>query len=210
MAGTRSKEDFKNDNYNDHYRNHKFEPIAESNNAHRILARVGWAMDFVENNDVKTVLDLGCLDGYTLLTLAHHYGITGTGVDLSEEGIQIARERSGEGLNFVNTSIEDYLSSTDEKFDLIIMFEVIEHVLDPKDITDMMENLLAPGGSVMITTPDYDGAYGKANYDPLHVRIYTSKPNHFSKDAIPIESIIPKGKKGQELFVNDGLIQLRY
>ena len=63
----------------------------------------------------KTVLDLGCLDGWQLLNLAAS-GIKGIGVDLCPEALEVAKERAkkwGFDLAFIRSSIEEFDAETD-------------------------------------------------------------------------------------------------
>lgn len=44
-------------------------------------------------------------------------------------------------------------------FDIITVFDVIEHVPDPQAFMDRLSQLLAPGGHLILTTPADDGTY---------------------------------------------------
>jgi 2-polyprenyl-3-methyl-5-hydroxy-6-metoxy-1,4-benzoquinol methylase len=52
--------------------------------------------------------------------------------------------------------IEDY--STEERFDLVLMLNIIEHVEDPAAVLEKVAALLAPNGVVLVKTPNYDSA----------------------------------------------------
>lgn len=73
----------------------------------------------------SSVLDVGCGDGAFLYFLKESKGvIKELGVDISDSGVKKAREK---GINAVVRVIDSFDSKT-EKFDYVIMSEVIEHV----------------------------------------------------------------------------------
>lgn len=72
-----------------------------------------------------TLLDIGCGWGCLLEHAARHYGVTGTGVTLSEEQATLAEERC-KGLP-VEIKLEDYRDLTGQ-FDRIASIGMFEHV----------------------------------------------------------------------------------
>lgn len=58
------------------------------------------------------------------------------------------------GHRYFHGRIEDF--ETDDKFDMILMLNLIEHVEDPVGILKQAECLLTPGGIVLLKTPNYD------------------------------------------------------
>lgn len=207
ILGNKAKEDFDPKEYDEHYAHHHFAPMSKYTDSDEVVARVAWVINQVK--DVDKVLDLGCLDGYVLTTLAHKLGIGGVGVDLSSEGIDLAKRRTeghGFDLEFHEQSIED--TDLGEKFKAIFLFEVIEHVKDPQKIYEVIDKHLHKDGSVYVTTPDYEGIYGDINDDPLHLRVYTHKDEDF-ESAISLSKEIGLDRV-KYVSVVDNLIQLEY
>jgi len=56
-------------------------------------------------------------------------------------------------------------------FEMIVSFQVIEHLVDPGPYLDTIARLLAPGGFALITTPNRLQSDGE---NPFHVREYTA------------------------------------
>jgi cyclopropane-fatty-acyl-phospholipid synthase len=71
------------------------------------------------------VLDLGCGFGSFLKYAAEHYGVTGVGVNISEEQIKFAKEAC-QGLP-IEFQLKDY-RDTDGKFDRVIAIGLTEHI----------------------------------------------------------------------------------
>ena len=97
------------------------------------------------------VCDLGCGRGWMASQLRSVGQVTG--VDLSPEGVKIAQAQ-WPGIEFACADILEY--DAPEKFDLIVSSEVIEHIPDaakPRFVDTVARNI-APGGFVVITTPN--------------------------------------------------------
>jgi 2-polyprenyl-6-hydroxyphenyl methylase/3-demethylubiquinone-9 3-methyltransferase len=103
----------------------------------------------------KTALDVGCGAGLLAEPLAR-LGAAVTGLDASAELIAVAREHSAAvGLD-VNYRAGE-LAGLSGQFDLITCMEVIEHVANPDAFTHALANRLAPGGLLIISTPNATG-----------------------------------------------------
>ena len=98
----------------------------------------------------RRLLDVGCGEGQLLRT-AQSEGWDTFGIELSETAVRLCRER---GLAVSKTDFFD--SSLDhERFDGIIMSELIEHVPAPGQFLRRAEELLEPGGILYLTTPNF-------------------------------------------------------
>jgi 2-polyprenyl-3-methyl-5-hydroxy-6-metoxy-1,4-benzoquinol methylase len=176
------EKDFDIDNYEDFYADHHFQPLPDdvAINAHRVMPRVAWAVDVAKETQPKSVLDLGCLEGFAVLTLANHIpSVThGVGVDLSKDGIDLANTRLGmidTKVEFIQDSIEHYLETTEDRFDLITLFEVIEHVKDPAKLLELIDRVKTDDATILISTPDFEApTFGKDDeQNKCHIRLYT-------------------------------------
>lgn len=175
------------------YESHYFQPIddIEALNAHRIFPRVNWALDLAKEFKPKHILDLGCLEGYAALTLAQHVKSvkSGWGVDLSHDGIELAKKRAKDyrlPVKFQEGTIEDFLRSmvkSNKKFDFVMLFEVIEHVKDPKLVLELIDKVKTKDGLVLISTPAFESpTYGKNDVkNKCHVRLYTTHENDYEE-----------------------------
>lgn len=125
------------------------------------------------------LLDIGCGVGDFLLQVKRR-GWEVMGIEPSEDAKIIASNR----LGFKPLDPSQYSSLTDQNFDVITMWHVLEHVDDLKFQTNELLRLLKPGGRLIIALPNYqsfDCQYYKnfwAAWDvPRHL-------NHFSKDCL--------------------------
>jgi 2-polyprenyl-3-methyl-5-hydroxy-6-metoxy-1,4-benzoquinol methylase len=190
MVGNSKHNDktFNEDIYEEFYEDHHFEPLSERDalNAHEVIPRFGWAFDIIDDLHPDRVLDLGCLDGSFVLTVGHNVGCDVTGVDLTKDGIEIAKRRAKQhGINgdFYQGTIEDFLEKTTKKWPVITCFEVLEHVKDPKRLLKLIDDHLEPGGSVLVSTPAFESPYYGADDEEnkCHIRLYTTKDEDYEK-----------------------------
>jgi 2-polyprenyl-6-hydroxyphenyl methylase/3-demethylubiquinone-9 3-methyltransferase len=103
----------------------------------------------------KSALDVGCGAGLLAEPLAR-LGATVTGIDAAPEVIAVAREHAaGQGLE-IDYRVGDVqqLAGT---FDLVTSMEVIEHVADPAAFLKALAARLAPGGLLILSTPNATG-----------------------------------------------------
>ena len=97
------------------------------------------------------VLDIGCATGF-FLEAARSLGYDPYGIELSEYSSNIAKRKFGKEAIF-NGKLED-CDFKPEFFDVITMFDLIEHVRIPSEVLADAARLLKPNGIIMITTPD--------------------------------------------------------
>ena len=97
------------------------------------------------------LFDLGCGNASFVKYLGS-LGHTVTGVDPSESGIAHAK-RDAPGLDVHVGSAYDRLWESYGQFKLVISLEVVEHVYAPKDYAKCLYNLVAPGGTAIVSTP---------------------------------------------------------
>jgi 2-polyprenyl-3-methyl-5-hydroxy-6-metoxy-1,4-benzoquinol methylase len=98
----------------------------------------------------RTLLDVGCGDGQLLQT-ATEEGWDALGIDLSHAAIRLCQQR---GLRASRTDFFD--SSLDEqRFDVIVMSELLEHVPSPQRFLKRAEMLLEDQGVLYLTTPNF-------------------------------------------------------
>ena len=99
------------------------------------------------------VLDVGCGNGYN----AGQYlalGCQVVGIDLSEQGIAVARATHSAGRFEVLPADGRILENLGaDPFDLVVSTEVVEHLYDPRSYVAGCFQALKPGGRFILSTP---------------------------------------------------------
>jgi len=124
----------------------------------------------------KRVLDVACGEGYGAFILARQGAAEVVGVDVAEDAIAIARHLfARDGVEFIAGDAVDLSAILGNRplFDVIVSFETIEHVSEPRRFLEGIRRTLAPGGTIVLSCPNdaLQTARGIAN--PFHLRTYT-------------------------------------
>lgn len=107
---------------------------------------VGFVSQLHQN---PSILDLGCGSGRLAQLFQPHPFQRYLGIDLSTEGIKMARRLNLRGCEFTEGNFESW--ATAEKFDVIIFSESIGYAHDPGALVARFLPSLAPGGTVVIS-----------------------------------------------------------
>lgn len=105
------------------------------------------------------LLDVGCSTGL-FLTAAKQAGWQARGVEYSADSSRVAREVYGQDV--VTGALEPGMFEPGS-FDVVTFWDVIEHVPDPVYTLGVAAELLAPGGLMVLKTPNVDGLYPKTS-----------------------------------------------
>jgi len=97
------------------------------------------------------ILDAGCGNGFIAGQLAD-MGHQVTAIDLSEDGIDIAKKKYP-NVRFEVHSVYDELNELVDKVDVVISSEVIEHLYYPQRFLNNLYPVIREGGSLILTTP---------------------------------------------------------
>lgn len=108
-----------------------------------------------QHSEVRTICDLGCGNGYLAGRLGER-GYQVTGVDASQPYIDTAvRTYSSERVRFRRAHFTPELLAelADQRFDLVISSDVIEHLYRPTILTETAAAIVKPGGLLVVGTP---------------------------------------------------------
>jgi 2-polyprenyl-6-hydroxyphenyl methylase / 3-demethylubiquinone-9 3-methyltransferase len=100
-------------------------------------------------------LDIGCGTGFLVEQLGAR-GWQGVGVDLSPRSVEIANERlEAAGLaGRIHAEVGSAYEPPEGPFALITLTDVLEHLEDPRACVAALRERLAPGGLLVISTPN--------------------------------------------------------
>ena len=117
--------------------------------------RIDWMVDQARG---PRILDVGCSEGVLEILLARK-GFNVTGVDINAEALAFARdllarepEEVRSRVRFVHGDLAQ-ARLLDDRFDTLVMGEILEHLEDPQTLLNRSLDLIRPNGRVIITTP---------------------------------------------------------
>lgn len=103
----------------------------------------------VEAPEGARFLDVGANFGFALRYAESQFGWRAVGVEPSPSGARGSREL---GVTILPRRLER-TAALDDRFDIVLASEVIEHTADPTDFARVLREHLAPGGRAVLTTP---------------------------------------------------------
>ncbi len=107
-----------------------------------------YAKEFVNKGD--KVLEIGSGSGFFAEKIKDSNYI---GLEFNDKAISDA---AAKGITLLNKTVEQFAEDTDEEFDVVCSFHVLEHVTDPKGYLESSLNVLKKGGRLITAVPCMD------------------------------------------------------
>ena len=144
--------------------------------------------NFLEiNKDLKkgdSILDIGCGWAQALLFFKEK-GFDCYGFDPAIEAVKYGCQK---GLNIKHAGLEGMNVFEDKKFEMVTMFNVLEHLADPSQTLDQIKEILKPNGILALDVPNEFNDFQTVGRDVHGLDDWwVAPPNHlnyFSKDSL--------------------------
>ena len=117
------------------------------------------------------ILEAGCGTGGNLRLLSE-FG-TVSGFELDEDACRVAARS---GVPIVRGCLPDEVPFEDNSFDMIALFDVLEHVKEDRESLSKLYKLLKPGGRLFITVPAFPSLWSHHDVRHHHFRRYRKNP----------------------------------
>jgi len=112
------------------------------------------------------LLDVGAATG-CFVKMAEDGGWKAEGLEISQYAVDQARKQNSNVRQGI-LSTADYQP---ESFDLVTLWDVIEHLSDPRSTISMIYNILKRGGAIAINTPDTSSFFAKLTGKYWHLLV---------------------------------------
>lgn len=126
-------------------------PRAFLSNAEDMYYSVFAMLDELKLSPESRIVEIGSGYGYLTYALAHE-GYSARGIEISSRAVSEARARYGD-LYECSDALA-FAETHKESVDVVVLTEVIEHIPDPLSLIRAIRQLLAPGGYLLLTTPN--------------------------------------------------------
>jgi 2-polyprenyl-3-methyl-5-hydroxy-6-metoxy-1,4-benzoquinol methylase len=135
---------------------------------------------------VGRVLDVGCGSGGTAAGLRAAGASEIVGIEVVPEAAEVARAV----LDEVHLApVEEALDALEGGFDTVLCLDVLEHLVDPREVLARLRGLAAPGGTLQVSVPNarhlslvrdllFRGTFGYTEWghrDRTHLRWFTRR-----------------------------------
>ena len=138
------------------------------------------------------LLELGCAYGYFLELAQHHYKVNG--LEICEDAVAVCQTRGLVGVQHGAITAEKLAPMP--MMDIVVMFDVIEHLSDPGAALKSAASKLRPNGLLVITTGDFSSLFAKTMgrhwrlmTPPQHLWFFTPKSLKKMGDNLGLELI---------------------
>lgn len=150
----------------------------------------------------KRILDIGCNRGQFSSRFLK-FGHTVVGIDINEKNLISARRK---GLATINADLNKKIKLPNNSFSTIFALEIIEHLINPKNVIREAYRLLKSDGKFYVSTP-YFGLIKRTaislfffenvfGYNNPHIRFFSEKSfrNILTKNGFKIVKIYRLGR----------------
>lgn len=126
-------------------------PLWKSKSAADTDRRIDWLCSLAQPSEGE-VLDIGCGYGFYVDALVKA-GFQATGMDVSRERLDLARKHM-KGDFIQGKLSDDFLAKYRNRFSVVTLFHVLEHVRTPAQFLRSCASLVAPGGRLLVEVPN--------------------------------------------------------
>ena len=125
------------------------------------------------------LLEVGCAYGFFGALASREFGYSYEGVDISPEAVQFAASELGLAATCGDA---ETCALSDGPFDVICLWDVIEHLPFPGRCLARLSDALSPHGSLLLTTGDFgsllarlQGRRWRQIHPPTHIHYFTRR-----------------------------------
>src|SRR4030042_7005749 len=147
----------------------------ESKQEYLIYLRLLFAYEYAKKKTSKreSVLEVGSGEGYGTSSLSKKVKKI-VGIEVNKEAVNHASQKYGSEKCLFKYYDGISIPFADRSFDVVVSFQVVEHVQDDKNFLSEIYRVLKKGGELILTTPNriYRLRHGQKPWDRFHIREY--------------------------------------
>ena len=145
---------------------------------------------YADIRNFNSLLEIGTGSGFFMLSCKKNFPrVSLTGIEYDERLLSITRKRAP-FANCIQGNAENF-DLHPNKYDVIVSFQVIEHLYNPEAMLSQVESHLNAGGIFIVTTPNLDG---------MGAKIMKEKWHGYREDHVSLKG----AKEWEDLITNNG------
>jgi 2-polyprenyl-3-methyl-5-hydroxy-6-metoxy-1,4-benzoquinol methylase len=170
------------------------------------------------------VLEIGCGNG-AFLKLINNKVTAVKGLELNERAVEYAISN---GLNVTNETIEDHSLNAENFYDVVICFQVLEHVTNVNSFIEASVRALKKGGKLIFAIPNNDNCFFEyidlkwqfpqyqqallLNMPPHHFNRWTTDSLKYLGEIFPLElnKFIYEPLSDSRAYLNKTILKRKY
>jgi SAM-dependent methyltransferase len=170
--------------------------------------RTRWLTSIVQGGNL---LDIGCAAGFFLEAASDRYAATG--VEVSAFASQYARDELG--LRVFTGEIFD-APLADGEFDVVTMWDVVEHLADPRAVLSEVARVSCPGALLVLSTGNVEGPIARRDlegwdlmFPPGHMTFFSPRTLGLllERSGFTIDRIVADGRVSHRPRLEDARAQ---
>lgn len=168
------------------------------------------ALEFIKEGD--KVLEVGCGSGNFLRKAVDKKNVVAKGIELNQKAISIAKYK---GLDVEESTIENFVSNSKNKYDCVCAFQVLEHIVNVNEFIKNCCSLLNPNGKLIFAVPNNNAfMYNRMeiknilNFPPHHSGLWTEQSLRSVAKIMGLKLVDIRYEKLQEYQYNWYLMTL--
>jgi len=135
----------------------------------------------LELPDKANILEVGSGTGGNLQMLKRHGKVSA--IEMDDNARQIAMERTGGSIDIKQGKFPVDMPVMQEKFDLICLFDVLEHIEQDAETLLKLKGILTESGRILVTVPAYPWLWSIHDEYLHHKRRYSRAELIFKADT---------------------------
>jgi 2-polyprenyl-6-hydroxyphenyl methylase / 3-demethylubiquinone-9 3-methyltransferase len=164
---------------------------AKDNSKSFVDYRMKTVYDIIEKkeNNNYNILEVGCGNGSGLNKLKNYLESSFSEISFKFTGVDINNSivpTSGRGeINYIADDVLNYLENEAQQFDIILHYELIEHLVNPYNFMKLINKACKKDGYVIFTTPNASGLemlidhneyrlLAHAIFPPMHLNAFST------------------------------------
>jgi len=145
---------------------------------------------YADVRNFNSLLEIGTGSGFFMLSCKGEFPkVSLSGIEYDERLLSITRKRAP-FANCIQGNAENF-DLHPNKYDVIVSFQVIEHLYNPEAMLSQVESHLNTGGIFIVTTPNLDG---------MGAKIMKEKWHGYREDHVSLKG----AKEWEDLITNNG------